>query len=422
MPKGGKQRSEMIGTPNNPQSSRISEVDGLRGIAILLVISFHYGWGIPLGAPGSILAYVAAPFIRLGWSGVDLFFVLSGFLIGSIIISVRDASSGLTIFYIRRAARTLPLYVVMLVIFVIGIVTQANFWIDLPRLFSKPHLLWVYFILMQNNSFATTIPDLNFISVSWSLAIEEQFYLLFPLLFLGISGVTGRLICLSGFLVLSICFRAAGPFLAVPSAANWDFFFTLCRLDGLATGAIIAVLMSKKELRANLERMGGPLLVGTAFLGLTLLAEAKWKGVLHVLNHTCFAFFYGGTLLLALLKHPTTAFLRLRFLKLFGDISYGLYLIHVPVLATLTAFYVSPEADPFGQRPIICTLIAIILSVLLAILSFHLLEQPILRMARRRRPYTYRVPHEPTSVFEQISSVQEAIRARCLRAASSDRK
>ena len=86
----------------------IPELDGLRGVAILLVVICHYAPGVPGITPGSIPAYLLAPILRLGWSGVDLFFVLSGFLIGSMLLRLPEQRAPLRSFYVRRAARTLP--------------------------------------------------------------------------------------------------------------------------------------------------------------------------------------------------------------------------------------------------------------------------------------------------------------------------
>jgi peptidoglycan/LPS O-acetylase OafA/YrhL len=362
--------------------TRIPELDGLRGIAILLVVFFHYGYGVPMFAPGSVPSYLIAPVIRLGWTGVDLFFVLSGFLICNLLLQLTSAANGFGTFYARRAARTLPLYSLMLSLFVLGSAAHAAAWIDLPRMFGAVHFLWSYFVMMQNNLYAIKGADLNFISVSWSLAIEEQFYLLFPLLFLLQTNPRHLLISLCGIVLCSIAFRATGTVLPV-GLGHWQYYFTLCRLDGLAVGAGIAVVLTSGRWRGKLEQGRGYILVACMLLGVGMIAEAKWSGLLNVFLYTWLAAFYGSVLLLVILGYPITAVLRARGLRFFGDISYGLYLIHIPVQGLLVAWFVSPQAEPQSQRPLLCTMLAIVISLSLALASRRFVEQPAIRAARR---------------------------------------
>jgi peptidoglycan/LPS O-acetylase OafA/YrhL len=369
-----------------PLENRVPELDGLRGIAILLVVIFHYGCGVPGFAPGTIGAYFVAPFVRMGWSGVDLFFVLSGYLICGLLLRLPDIT--LRGFYLRRVARTMPLYIVMLALFVLGAEFQRSGWLDLPHLFGSTHFLWSYFMLLQNNAYAINGADLNFISPSWSLAIEEQFYLLFPLLFIARPPRRVLLGILVVMVVVSVLTRGA-PFsriVAVPGVNEWQYYFTLCHLDGLAVGAIISIVLADTRWRAFL-RCNGLLLTSLwVFLGFGVLAAAKWTGSLGPFLTLWLALFYGIALILAALAHPVAGFLRSRVLRFFGDISYGLYLFHVPTLALLTALFVSPRADPLSQRPLSCTLIAISISVTLAFVSRRFLELPVIYATKRWRP------------------------------------
>src|SRR5947209_14444099 len=128
------------------KSERIPQLDGLRGIAILMVVASHYGAGVAV-APGSLGSYALVPFLRLGWSGVDLFFVLSGFLICRWLLERGPSAE----FYLRRAARTLPLYSLMLALFICGVSAERGELLHLPHLFGNAQYLWSYFALQQNN-------------------------------------------------------------------------------------------------------------------------------------------------------------------------------------------------------------------------------------------------------------------------------
>jgi len=270
---------------------RVPELDGLRGCAILLVLIFHFGYGIPGPAPGTFFAYVLAPFVRLGWSGVDLFFVLSGYLITISLAQLRSHRDWLRVFYLRRAARVLPLYAVMLTLFLIGVAAQSTGLIELPRLFGDHRQLWTYFTFAQNDYYALANADYNWISVSWSLAIEEKFYLVFPLL-IAIGSKRALSIALAATIILSITARTFG-------GADWQYFFTLCRLDSLAVGAAIALIALRGQL-AGISRHRLRLAVALAILGGAILADAKWKGIFGCFTFTVFALFYGAILLAAL--------------------------------------------------------------------------------------------------------------------------
>jgi peptidoglycan/LPS O-acetylase OafA/YrhL len=382
----------LLGNVMESKTTRVLELDGLRGIAVLLVIFFHYAPGMAMGGPffhpGAPLAYVIAPIIRLGWSGVDLFFVLSGFLICNILISTRNAPNGLITFYARRAGRILPLYSILLLLFIVGIVLERTGIVHLPRLFGDVRQIWPYLTFMQNNAYAFFGHEFNFLTPSWSLAIEEQFYFCFPLIVTLLTSRSRLLAALITMMAVSVLCRTLSFFLPLYAPADWRWAFTLCRLDAIAIGAIIAVALSDARWRKYLEQRRNWLLAAIPILALGALAEAKWEGILGAFLYIWFALLYGAVLLLAVLGHPITAVLRSRFLKFFGDISYGLYLLHIPALGLVTGILWSSDADFLDVRPISCTLIGLALCVILAIASFHLFEQPILSAVHRR--YTYR--------------------------------
>ena len=162
-------------------SRRIPELDGIRGVAILLVIARHYFVFLIQAKPGSALAYAQAAG-RLSWTGVDLFFVLSGFLIGGILIDSRDSPSYFRTFYTRRFFRIVPLYVVWLIgtCLAMRFVTAGavGYWLHEER-FS----MWPYVLYLQNLWMAArnTLGG-NSSGGTWSLAVEEQFYLTLPLI------------------------------------------------------------------------------------------------------------------------------------------------------------------------------------------------------------------------------------------------
>ena len=157
---------------------RIPELDGIRGIAIGMVVLYHYFFLTVVTIPGSTWAYVLAGG-RLAWTGVDLFFVLSGFLIGGILIDARESSNYFKVFYARRFYRILPLYAVwfvgvqlMVLAIRFGIATKSGWFLE-DRLLPYPYALFLQNFWMAD---ANTVGGPTS-GGTWSLAIEEQFYL-----------------------------------------------------------------------------------------------------------------------------------------------------------------------------------------------------------------------------------------------------
>ena len=165
---------------NDHNFQRNPELDGLRGIAILLVMSFHYINNQLLHTTnpvGTKLAFITS----FGWVGVDLFFVLSGFLIGSILIRNKESVNYFSTFYIRRIVRILPNYFLFLLLF---FVLSSSPYFSTNYFLTGNNVIpgWSYF-LMANNLYMAYLKNLgnDSLSVTWSIGVEEQFYLIFPL-------------------------------------------------------------------------------------------------------------------------------------------------------------------------------------------------------------------------------------------------
>jgi len=139
------------GAWSNPRlAGRIPEVDGVRGLAILLVLVWHYWEAVTTPAPGTIVFRVHEA-LFLSWGGVDLFFVLSGFLIGGILLDARESSNYFSTFYLRRVHRIFPVYFLWLGLFVIGVMAAAPLHLlPLDDIFNRRIPLWSYPLFLQN--------------------------------------------------------------------------------------------------------------------------------------------------------------------------------------------------------------------------------------------------------------------------------
>ncbi|MES2605899.1 MAG: acyltransferase, partial [Pseudomonadota bacterium] len=193
----------------SPGPDRIPQLDGLRGFAILMVLVWHCVAGFTTTEPGSFAAYLLVPF-RLTWSGVDLFFVLSGYLIGGILLDTRQAPGYFQRFFLRRAFRILPVYYVVWCLFALGVWAHRANVISNDFLFEHSADLFWYPLFLQNWAIVAEKEfAINALSVSWSLCIEEQFYLLFPFL-LRFMPSSGKLcLVLASLIVAALLLRAS---------------------------------------------------------------------------------------------------------------------------------------------------------------------------------------------------------------------
>ena len=350
---------------------RVPQLDGLRGLAILLVLFFHYGWSQLEATPGAISASVTRLFLWT-YSGVDLFFVLSGFLITGILLDKSSATNFLKIFYLRRACRILPLYFALILSFVIC----AHFLVSDPRfefLFNNQLPLSSYLLFIQNEAMSaanTTGPQ--WLDVTWSLAVEEQFYILLPLLVY--LAPRRWLPWLFGALIISApllrCFLPLGG-LNTYVSAPW-------RADSLMAGSLLAWCVRQphilRHIRANVRQLYWVLAVLLPFLFVI-----SWNGDSRdrAFEHSLYAAFYSALVLVAFVHEssPITRLFSWRPLVWTGTLSYGLYLLHEPISGLVHGFLRGMPPGIFGFTDLAITLLALSLSFVVAIASYHFIER-----------------------------------------------
>jgi peptidoglycan/LPS O-acetylase OafA/YrhL len=318
---------------------RIRELDGLRGVAVGLVLLQHF-W------PNAGTAGGQASFSEIGWIGVDIFFGLSGFLITGILLDSVEEGDYYRRFYIRRAFRIFPLYYAFLIL------TFGFLWFwqggvalrQMEKEWGSPAWFFVYlanFICSARGSFPPFAP----LGPPWSLQIEEQFYVVFPFL---VRRLRLRLwMFLSGVIATALLYRIA-MFALFPNDAAIQYFGTVARMDGLAFGGLAAFAVRYAP-RAAAGRW-----IGFAPAGLIPLAllygvtGPSASGVLvrtvgYTLNGACFA-----ALLLWTVAHQgqgRTGLLRLAPLRFLGRISYGAYLMQLPVQSALKLLTHTPTGS-----------------------------------------------------------------------------
>ncbi|MBI4913946.1 MAG: acyltransferase [Acidobacteria bacterium] len=362
----------------------IPELDGVRGIAILLVLAFHFG-----ARPPGVPRLFTAPF-ALGWSGVDLFFVLSGFLITGILMDTKSAPKYLSSFYARRVLRIFPLY-----LFSVG----AYFFVALPLAHQFGHWVdqtaslqsWYWFHVSNwQSAFGR---DIGLLTHFWSLAIEEQFYLIWPFVIYMAPRAAIPYVC-ACTIVASFGLRLffSGDLLNYPALL---FRLTPFRLDTLAFGSLIAAIVRDQGCRSWLTLRWRTIASFSGIAFALVLAIAKTNEpsnqVIATFGFTFLAGLYSMFVFFAFANAgssgPVLVILRNPLLMAFGKYSYGIYILHFPI-----AVYAGKLVMWLAQR--IPTEIHILLwagskvvgigiSFGLAILSWHILEKRFLRLKYR---------------------------------------
>jgi len=259
---------------------------------------------------------------QMGWSGVDLFFVLSGFLITGILIDKKGRPNWIRNFFVRRVLRIFPIYYLSLII--ILLISFTSYWPYAEQFQSKQIWYWTY---TQNFLFsASGFPKgLGLLNHFWSLAVEEHFYLFWPFVVLLFKKEQLKWFCLVVIIVaLSLrIFDARMPF---------NYVHTLCRMDALAFGALAVLLFKKWKANWNNNLLGTFTVSAILFLALLLFKADMHHYITHTIGYSVTALFFSCLLLLILspIKIGETlnrlfCFSPLRFL---GKYSYGIYIWH----------------------------------------------------------------------------------------------
>ncbi len=372
-------------------------LDGLRGIAALMVVAHHSAFSYVLINTFDKAWHRATSLL---WVGVDLFFVLSGFLITNILLETRESPNYFRAFYGRRLLRIFPLYYAFL--FGLYYLIPA-FGIQLSHnLINTQIWQWTY----TSNIYVAfhPWPDMN-INHLWTLAIEEQFYLLWPLfvLFAGERYLKKGVILV---LVLMPLFRYACLAAGLPT--NFIFTFTFCRMDGLLLGALISIalregVLEKITTSLQLSRIrlldwsvGG---IVTVFVAVYCFFLRNDQFQFNTLTWPPFAQCIGTTLISLPLAYavmrgisPTTNFLQrsmsLKYLRSIGKYSYALYVLHAPICLWVGAHMPSPSflehlpPEWSFAHSLYIIIIQFTLSILAAVISWHVLEKHFLKFKK----------------------------------------
>ncbi len=380
---------------------RIPELDGLRGLAILQVLIWHYV--VCQIQKGPVFDQInSTPWLLtiyqclwLTWSGVDLFFVLSGFLLGGILLNNKHATNFFQTFYIRRFCRILPLYILWILLLQVitwAIVHFPSINPHLKSFINDPKSIGLAYYLTFTQNFA--MANINewgspWLGITWSLAVEEQFYLVLPLLIYACSVRSLPYVVV--FLIFSAPVLRMLLFSNVPHGEFWGFLMMPSRMDALMIGVLCALLLRKKTIKNLIHRCIPLLYITTAIIFACVFAiMCKDKNVLSKnmvwYGYSLLAFGYACVLLIALCEKRgvITAVVRNPWIVRLGIIAYGMYLFHQGISGVMHALFLNQSSPQILQwTDAFTTIGAFLMTIVCAQLSWMYFEKPIVDFGRR---------------------------------------
>jgi len=373
-------------------TGHLAGLDGVRGLAILMVMAVHFVGDAPASGPLQKLVVKAASY---GLLGVDLFFVLSGFLITGLLLDAKGQPHYFRNFYARRTLRIFPLYYsVLAVLFLLlpALVTPSPL-LEVAR--RHQAWLWTYtsnFYIALTSSWAS----LTYVSHFWSLAIEEHFYLVWPLVVFSFSRPVLERICV-GVIIAGLALRLL---LVAHGVSELSIsVLTPCRIDTLVVGGLLAILIRREGLASRLlDRASsflGWLIAAVVVVSLFGVLTGLWLPVLHELRVSLFALLFGALTLASLGGSSGVGILARvfqgRLLGFFGKYSYGLYVYH----GLFTWYLIEVQANErfdrwFGGQHWLTLAARVVLgvgvSVVVSVLSYELMEKKFLALKRYFAP------------------------------------
>jgi peptidoglycan/LPS O-acetylase OafA/YrhL len=369
------------------EATRRPELDGLRGIAILLVVIWHYANFVVINDQSALGRYFSLT-TGLCWSGVDLFFVLSGFLIGGILIDNRESRNYWHTFYFRRGCRIFPLYFSVLAIFALLSRLQPD---GFEWLLAEPMPVVSYSTFTQNFVMAARSSfGAQFLGPTWSLAVEEQFYLVLPLVVRFVPPkrlpfiISALIVCAPLSRVAAYHWFSAHHILA-------SYVLTVCRADALLIGVLCAWAIRQERIALAVARLSAAVNIAL----LALACAVAWVGLVYqsffsrgivFFGFTLIATFYGAVvfqvncsdgLLRRLLSTKTIGKI--------GTIAFGLYLLHIPVVGCIYAIFRHQKPMITGVADVWIVSLALVITGLLARISWSLFEKRFIQLGKRFR-------------------------------------
>jgi peptidoglycan/LPS O-acetylase OafA/YrhL len=362
-------------------------IDGLRGFAIVCVVLIHAGVPFPPG----------------GYYGVELFFVLSGFLITALLLKEWDLTRRIDLrsFYFRRALRLVPALLLFLTVWWL-----YGYWSYLPKVVSAElhHSILYAFVYLTNVAWAFDWVGANGLNHTWTLAVEEQFYVLWPLILVialnFLPSRRARISLVSTMIAGSMILRFVLVEMKGPHLRAHTFIDS--RGDGLLIGCLVGMLVSWGLVpRTRAAIMSLRIASAVAYCALAYAFLSPFSGTFYYQWGLAVIAMATGIVIYSYFVSPIDVIFRpleWRPLTWLGERSYGIYLWHLPLLVYPIPGLPPPDLTPEGSREVLAMLSRMTLTLGIAYISYRFIEMPFLRLKNRRTA----VPaHDPSSVAKQ---------------------
>ena len=377
----------------------IPELDGFRGIAALSVVAIHL-FMVVIPATGQLPAELSGTFL---W--MDMFFVLSSFLITALLLKEQDQSGRVAFgaFWMRRALRLLPaLYVLLAVHYLYAMYVGLDMKIERESIFFAS----IYVLNFRMNSLLTS-PVSEGLTQLWSLSVEEQFYLVWPVVVAFLIPLRRKLSVVLPVLVGAIVFVSVRRLVMYDDGVDWYRLYTHTdtRADALLVGALLAYLWVHGYLGSRFVRRYVPALawVAAAFIAWAALEVEMDGAFVYRGGFTLFALAF-AVMILACLETDWAArpFFRMRWLCAVGRVAYGLYIWHMVVL--LAVARAGTTWSPWTR-----VVVSLVVSAIATLASWHFVEKPALRLKNRwDRRYSEELASPPAPTTAMADSPDQA--------------
>jgi peptidoglycan/LPS O-acetylase OafA/YrhL len=371
-------------------SGHVPVLDGLRGLAIALVLLRHF---TPGGEAHSTIGTIVKTVASLGNTGVDLFFVLSGFLITGILADAKGSAHYFRNFYARRTLRIFPLYYGVLVACFLIVPMIHPFGLAEQAVAHRQGWLWLYGTNIRESFSNANFPFSGgwiFMDHFWSLAVEEHFYLVWPLV-IWMCSRRGAIAACFLFIATAFAWRLGLHLRHVESMAYYQL--TTCRMDALALGGLLA-LLARESSDIRWATRAAWIAMPISFVALLLVRRTDWQEELF--GGSLLAILFAALLVIVLTSRETNPVVRVlnaRGLRLMGKYSYATYVLHPFLFATLMAWLSYQKLKIWTHSGLIGVCLYLVIgftcSIALGWLSWHLYEKHFLKL---KRFFEYRKP------------------------------
>lgn len=360
----------------------IRSLDGVRGLAILAVLIDHLARFLPSVGLFSWVAYVS----QFGWAGVDLFFALSGFLISGILVRTRGMKQYFRSFYARRALRILPIYLGTL--FVVSAAAITFHIPGLPDIRQFP-----YYALFLSNwllAFGSATPPPNGFEHFWSLAVEEQFYIIWSL---SVALIAPRRLIAVAITVACLAPLSRVAWVLIHGPGPWPYYAMVARMDSLMIGGIAGILYASGASMPRRSVLNVSIGALALFVAGVLIARpaSAYSTFIETVGFSLLALGFGSWILYAALSEQQGVaqnVLQFPALRRIGRYSYGMYVYHLPLIGAATVVFAHFPARYAGTLLGAVAFIAVVYAAIyyVSLLSYELFEKRILRLKRYFEP------------------------------------